>query len=127
MRKRLLVTGSRDWDNVEVLVDGLARAWRFLTRSGEFPPPVLAHAGQPWGADFMAAYVWDVLWSLPTELHDGADWEQLMGLGADLCVVFSLSGRGDAQERAEMARVAGIPVREFSPEGLVSNQQVGSV
>jgi hypothetical protein len=51
--KRLLITGSRDWTDRQVIRDALAEAWAEL-RPGEI---VLVH-GAARGADSIAADVW---------------------------------------------------------------------
>ena len=63
---RILVTGSRDWTDRDVIYRALVSAW---DRTGRHPAAVLVqgecHLG---GADAIAADVW-ASWGLPVEGH----------------------------------------------------------
>lgn len=143
---RCLVTGSRDWADVEVIRRELriayASAW-----TGGFEEFVLVHGGCPTGADAIADAI--VSNRKPTgpfrpgiriEVHP-ADWslgrpagpkrnQAMVDLGANLCLAFvNLCSRPNCQRTtrhgshgasgcAEMAVVAGIPTRTFHPEGI---------
>lgn len=112
--KRLLVTGSRDWTNKTLVEMALEDARHFL---GE--DTVLVHGGAV-GADTICANVWSK-WGLPVEKHP-ANWgkhgraagpirnQEMVDLGADLCVGFVLpypKGRGtrDCLKRASEAGI----------------------
>ncbi|MCO1581204.1 DUF2493 domain-containing protein [Crossiella sp. SN42] len=51
MTPRILITGSRNWTNVPIITEHLARARR------QFPGAVLVH-GDCRGADRIAAHLW---------------------------------------------------------------------
>ncbi|NKY60443.1 SLOG family protein [Nocardia flavorosea] len=134
--KRLLVTGSRDLTDHDLVRDALRKAWKQLQ-----PGPIVLVHGAARGADTIARDIW-VSGKLLDEPHP-ADWahcrpecahpprkhangrpwcpaagsyrnQEMVDLGADLCVGFPLgdgwSGTRDCMRRA---RAAGIPVREF--------------
>jgi hypothetical protein len=121
---RLLVTGSRDWNHLGVMIGALVQAWRDL---GKPSHPVLVH-GAARGADSMAAQLWR-LWGWPTDPHP-ADWDrhgrkagpirnqEMVDAGADLCVAFPLRGSVGTWDCVRRARAAGIPVT--IPESLTS-------
>lgn len=120
MSRRILVTGSRKWTDRERIRMALLWAWCEL---GCEPDCVLVHGDCPTGADALAAEIWSLA-HLPVEAHP-ADWENLkraagpirnqemVNLGADLCLAFPLPesrGTFDCMKRAERA---GIPVRQL--------------
>ncbi len=119
---RILVTGSRDWTDVNVVSRALDRAWRDL---GSRLDAVLVqgecHLG---GADAIAADLWR-LWGRPVEGHPaefGPDGHVLgpkrnahmVSLGADICLAFPLASSRGTRNCMRLAREAGIPVREVT-------------
>jgi hypothetical protein len=134
---RILITGSRAWDNPGLLAYELALA------AGKSGVPrdevVIVHGACPTGADAQAAG-FAVMHGYRTEPHP-ADWQQgksagprrnaeLVALGADVCLAFlmpcakpgcrqGLDGHAShgASHCADIAEKAGIPVRRFGPRG----------
>jgi hypothetical protein len=114
---RVLVTGSRKWDNRDVIEGTLG--W-VLDEHGD-RPIVLVHGGAD-GADTIAAQVWEAL-GQPTEPHP-ANWRrygkkragiirnaQMVAAGADLCLAFIRNHSPGATDCADRAQAAGIPLR----------------
>lgn len=116
--KRLLVTGSRDWTDVDVIELALAEAWKALDYD-----VVLIHGACPHGADAIAAELW-LCQGFDVEAHP-ADWGQygrragfkrnadMVGLGADLCLAFIKNESRGATMTADLSDRAGIPVRRY--------------
>lgn len=116
---RLLITGSRDWSDRATMFAALRDAWRELRGQG-FDEIVLVH-GAARGADLLAAEIWGQV-GLPTEAHP-ADWsglgrkagpvrnQQMVDLGADLCLAFPLGKSRGTRGCMAAARRAGITVR----------------
>lgn len=115
MTGRLLITGSRDWDDMLAIV----RALRGV--ADQLPADtVLVTGACPTGADAMCEQVWRGM-SRPVERHP-AQWQALgkragyvrnahmVDLGADHCVAFIRNGSRGASMTAELAERAGIPV-----------------
>lgn len=112
---RLLVTGSRDSADWELMVQTLWDA------SARFPSGAVLVHGACRGADRMAAHVWAELLGWPTEPHP-ADWDthgrragmlrnnHMVRLGADLCLAFLLPQSRGTRQCAEAAERAGIEV-----------------
>ena len=106
--KRILVTGSRDWQDPVTIIDALID--EFESKA------VLVHGGAS-GADFMAAKVWTKA-GMPAEPHP-ADWSkgrgagyernaEMVALGADVCLAFIRDESKGATHTAELAQKAGI-------------------
>jgi len=124
MTARILVTGSRDWTDRNVIRTALVDAWINLGRpmnavlvQGE------CHLG---GADQIAAEIWRG-WGLPVEGHPaemGPDGHVLgpkrnahmVSLGADLCLAFPLPSSRGTRNCMCLAREAGIPVHVYKQE-----------
>ena len=115
---RILVTGSREWTDWEVLHEVL-EAW---TRGAD--SVTIVHGGAP-GADRLAGdYARAAGWA--EEVHP-ADWAQygkpagmirnkaMVDVGADVCIAFFKASAGNRGTRgcAKMAEEAGIPVRRI--------------
>ena len=121
---RILITGSREWDNAELLSFELGLA---IGGSGRpLDQVVLVHGACPTGADAMADRIARD-YGYRTERHP-ADWDrhdkaagpirnqEMVDLGADICLAFFKDGagnRGTTNCAAEAAR-AGIPVKRFT-------------
>lgn len=113
---RVLVTGSREWDDWQTITGALIEA-----AAGK-PRPVTVVHGCARGADSLAA---QAARKLGWEVEDHpADWSigksagfrrnaEMVALGADVCLAFVRDGSRGATHCAETARKAGIPVRYF--------------
>lgn len=118
MTRRLLITGSRDWDQYGTILDALREAVEEL--GGD---PVLISGACPTGADAMCERAFREV-GLRIERHPAA-WEkhgkragfirnqEMVDSGVDLCLAFIKDGSKGATHTANAARKAGIPVREF--------------
>jgi hypothetical protein len=134
---RILITGSRHFDNRALLTFELAFA---IGESGAHRDEITVVHGGAQGADTMAAQVAEG-YHCRTEEHR-ADWDrfgksagprrnaELVALGADVCLAFlmpcakpgcrqGLDGHAShgASHCADIAEKAGIPVRRFGPRG----------
>jgi hypothetical protein len=116
---RILVTGSRTWDDrrrVRRALTGVA-----LER-GDFHGIVVVHGACPTGADALADE-WATNhddWGVTAERHP-ADWDrhgkragfirnaEMVATGADLCLAFIKDGSRGATMTADLAEKAGIP------------------
>jgi YspA, cpYpsA-related SLOG family len=117
--RRILVTGSRTWDDAGVIAGVLAEHYR--------PGAVLVSGACPRGADALAEEYWQLLGGL-VERHP-ADWgrfgkragfrrnAEMVNTGADMCVAFIRDESRGASHCAGLARAAGIPVRLFTHDG----------
>jgi hypothetical protein len=110
--RRVLVTGSRDWDDPEAV-------GRWLAVQEGVRPLTLVHGDCPWGADAIADNyarergVWKI------ERHP-ADWARygkragfvrnahMVDKGADICLAFIRNGSRGASMTATLAERAGI-------------------
>ncbi len=118
---RILVTGSRDWRDAQTLDHALRFYW-------ETTPPgtVLVSGACPTGADRLAEEAWES-WGGPVERHP-ADWDrhgkaagprrnqEMVDLGADICLAFPLPGSRGTRHCMAAAERAGIPVQVFAPD-----------
>lgn len=125
---RILVTGSRDWDDVRALRNALNGILTDLPHLNT--PVVVVHGDCPNGADRMAS-VWvrdlrgNPLFVVTEEKHP-ANWglegkragfirnARMVNLGADLCLAFIKDGSRGASHTAQLAEEAGIPVRRWT-------------
>lgn len=120
-RARVLVTGSRDWDDIEAIHEALFEVSREYSVDGI----VLVHGACPTGADAIADKLWRALpqdTAPMLELH-AADWQKygrragpirnrkMVDLGADICLAFIKNSSGGAENALRLARNAGIPCR----------------
>ncbi|MDM4721865.1 DUF2493 domain-containing protein [Micromonospora sp. WMMA1363] len=116
---RVLVTGSRDWTDTEVIADALTRVRDDLKTAGrDTTDAVLVSGACPTGADAIAERMADSLgWRV--ERHP-ADWTRgrragyvrnaaMIGRGADLCVAFIRARSRGATMTVQLAQAAGIP------------------
>lgn len=118
---RVLVTGSREWDDVDELRYALIHATALRLDSS-----IIVHGACPRGADALAAE-WARDYSVKAEAHP-ADWNghgkqagfirnaEMVSLGADLCLAFYKQGAGNkgTDHCATQAAKAGIPVRRVT-------------
>jgi hypothetical protein len=115
---RILVTGSRDWDDEEELRLALIKA-----AVPHLPSVMVVHGACPTGADAMAAE-WAANYGLRAEAHP-ADWDQfgkaagfrrnaeMVQAGAAICLAFIRNGSKGATHTADLAGNAGILVRRY--------------
>jgi hypothetical protein len=113
---RLLVTGSRDWDEPKVIEQALLKAWRRFISDGR---TVLVSGHCPTGADWIAEQVaghfnWEI------ELHP-ADWHrygkaagfrrnaEMIDLGADLVLAFIRNDSHGATNTLDLAIASKMP------------------
>lgn len=124
---RVLVTGSRDWDDLAAVRNALGQ----VRTEDTDQPIVVVHGDCPTGADAMAAYL--VARAVPSfemtaEPHP-ANWRpggqldrsagfrrnaEMVDLGADICLAFIRNGSRGASHTAALAEKAGIPVRRWT-------------
>lgn len=118
---RILVTGSRGWDNAGTILDAFM-VIPLLT----YTRPVVIHGGAA-GADRLAGHIARRLgWGL--EVHP-AEWRpygiynpqaglvrnrKMVELGADLCLAFIRNGSRGATHCASLAEGAGITTRRYT-------------
>ncbi|MGW3428003.1 DUF2493 domain-containing protein [Streptomyces melanosporofaciens] len=118
---RVLVTGSRDWDDYDLVRDNLA------TAVYQQVPAIIVHGACPKGADAIAS--WWVrqhrVIGLTEERHP-ANWringkgagfirnQHMVNLGADLCLAFIKNGSRGASHTANLAEAAGITTRRWT-------------
>lgn len=109
---RVLVTGSRDWTDLELV-------FAVLRERGS-NQHTLVHGGAK-GVDTIVDQAWRRLYPRsPVEVHL-ADWDrfgrsagfvrnaEMVAAGADLCLAFILNGSSGATHCATLARQASIP------------------
>lgn len=119
MSPRLLVTGSRDFNDRDLMTEALKAAWIKLGRNDS---TVLVH-GAARGADTLAASVWQSK-GLPVEPHP-ADWNtlsrraghvrnaEMVAAGADLCLAFPVGESRGTRGCMGLVRAAGIELEVF--------------
>lgn len=124
---RVLVTGSRTWDDMDTIVGAL----RQVRRDIEGRPIVVVHGDCPTGADAIASYL--VQRAAPTfgltEEKHPANWRpggkldraagfrrnaEMVNLGADVCLAFIKDGSRGASHTAALAEAAGIPTKRYT-------------
>ncbi|MET8694756.1 DUF2493 domain-containing protein [Streptomyces bauhiniae] len=118
---RILVTGSRTWDDDTVIGEALSEAIRPVWHDRNV---VIVHGACPSGADQMA-HEWAEVFGVDVERHP-ADWNRyckaagprrnahMVHLGADLCLAFIRDGSRGATHCADLAEKAGITVRRYT-------------
>lgn len=111
--KRILVTGSRDWDDVSTIFNALNH---LMKRWGT--NITVVHGGAK-GADTIAGQ-WTGVQFVGEEVHP-ADWNQygkragfirnseMVNLGADICLAFIKNNSKGATMCADLAEKADIP------------------
>lgn len=140
-RRRLLVTGSQDWDDARVIWAALKKVWLYD------PETLLVSGACPRGADLLCETYWDEYLGGGTERHP-VDWyasgsfdraagfrrsEEMVRLGAWGCLAFGLPcERKDCAGRkpddgwpfhvthgtghcARYAEAGGIRVKRYTP------------
>lgn len=117
---RILITGSRDWDDTATITEALQDVWE----SYDCPPaPTLVSGACPTGADHIAETHWQSL-GHPIERHP-ADWhahgraagprrnQAMVDAGADVCLAFIRDDSRGATQCANAAERAGIPTIRY--------------
>lgn len=140
--KRILITGSRDWDDYFKVASEIVRAmqdltpiqpgqWdyndgRYVIVHGACPPRkrIVNDTAELIGADYFADQ-WALGSMYPTERHP-ADWSRYLNaagpirnrkmveLGADICLAFIKNNSRGASGCAQLAEEAGILTRRFA-------------
>jgi len=117
--KRILITGSRTWDDRYAISRELSYTYAELG-GGHI---VLVSGACPTGADRLCEDVWNSQ-RLPVERHP-ADWTthgkragfvrnaEMVAFGADICLAFIRDGSKGATHTANLAEKAGIETRRF--------------
>lgn len=122
MTYRILVTGSRDWDDRDTIIGAL---WGY---TDSFPEQtlddfVLVSGACPTGADRIAEEACERA-GVRVERHP-ADWNrygksagfrrnaEMVSLGADICLAFIKNGSKGASMTARLADEAGIDVVRY--------------
>lgn len=120
--KRILITGSRDWVDRNVIHRAVSEWVRDNVPQNDVT--ILVHGDASRGADRMARDFARAMWWLQEEAHP-ADWESqgraagfirnqtMVDLGADVCLAFIRNGSKGATHTAGQAAKAGIPVVRY--------------
>jgi len=115
MNKRVLITGSRIWNDPQMMGEAL---------SGVYEPGAVLIEGGAAGADTMAATIWKHLGGV-IETHS-ADWvglgrgagfirnQEMVDSGADICLAFIRAESSGATHCAHAAELAGIPTVRYT-------------
>lgn len=119
---RVIVTGSRKWEQPSVVYDALNEVYQ------QHGPFTLVHGACATGADFYAHRWYEVAGRAlgVGEIKYRAEWARhgraagprrnavMVHAGADLVLAFPLPGGSGTQGTMELARAAGIEIKEFS-------------
>jgi hypothetical protein len=119
---RVLVTGSRDWQDYQRVGSELYHMW---AQSGKHVSEMtLVHGACPTGADYWASQ-YATLWGWNVEPHP-ADWDaygkaagprrncEMTDSGVDLCLAFILPSSRGTRQCADYAESKGVPVTRFT-------------
>lgn len=113
---RILVTGSRDWDDWETIVDGISFVQAIYSNENENITLVVGRC--PTGADYIAERL-AVLLGWEIEPHP-ADWDkygkaagpirnkEMVDSGADMCIAFPKGASRGTRGCIKLAMEAGI-------------------
>lgn len=120
---RILITGSRDWDDFHAVENSILGALYDAEVSPYDDDIVVVHGDCPTGADAAADQV-GRLWGFEVEAWP-ADWDshgkaagpirnqQMVNAGADLCLAFPLGESRGTRDCVRRADAAGIPVLNY--------------
>lgn len=115
---RILITGSRDWDDVPAIYRALEEA----TRGISYHKVTIVH-GQSGNADWIAND-WAAEREIDVERHR-ARWDlygraagpirnnEMVDSGADICLAFIKNNSRGTTQCAAYAEACGIPVKRF--------------
>jgi hypothetical protein len=118
---RVLITGSRDWEDQKTVYKALAEVVRALPADRDI---TVVHGACPTGADHMA-HEWARGYGATIEAHP-ANWVKhgakagpirnalMVTHGADICLAFIRNQSRGASHTARLADSAGIPVRRWT-------------
>lgn len=121
MTYRILITGSRTWDNTAAIAKAMGDT--ILQAGASQEETVIVHGACPKGADAIAAEI-ATGWGANIEAHP-ADWNahgkaagfirnsEMVNLGADICLAFIKDNSRGASHTLDQANRAGIPVQVF--------------
>lgn len=116
---RILVTGSRDWDDKYAIFNALSD----VIDETPMEQVTLVSGACPTGADAIAE--WEFEYAGGNIERHPADWDtygksagfrrnkEMVDLGADICLAFIKNGSKGASMTARLAEEAGIPVKRF--------------
>lgn len=123
---RLLITGSRDWSDGEFVRDRIIDEISWFVEVGD--QVVVVHGACPTGADEMASrtvrWLQESDWPIIEERHP-ADWDnhgkragfirndEMVRIGADLCLAFQKYGSRGTQMTIDLAQKAEIPTKVY--------------
>lgn len=112
---RVIVTGSRDWDDARTIRIALARF--------HGPDTVLVHGACPTGADAIAdAFGREMGWTVEPHPADWDRWKKSAGprrnremaeLGGDVCLAFHRNNSRGTQNMINNCEKNSIPVTEY--------------
>lgn len=117
--RRVLVTGSRNWNNTDTdtIWGALDRELEELTDEEEL---VVIHGGCPTGADELAnqwaedrgvaVNVFPADWATHGKAAGPIRNQRMVDAGADVCLAFPLGESRGTRDCASRAKAAGIPV-----------------
>lgn len=123
---RILVTGSRDWDDKQAIAFALLEQDPCAEHGDcgpDCPKITVVHGACPTGADALADE-FARQWGVQVERHP-AEWDkhgksagfvrnaEMVELGADVCLAFIKNNSKGASHTARLAEEAGIPVRRY--------------
>lgn len=125
MTIRILVTGSREWDDWVLLGQELSRAVKELCPDDESHRVKIVH-GNARGADWLAEQ-WAKAHDIKTEVHlypgelglrgGPVRNQEIVNAGADLCLAFPTAKSRGTWDCIKRANRAGIPVRIVPARG----------
>lgn len=128
---RVLITGSRTWDDQETIVKALEDVQNEHPEALKF---VLVSGNCPQGADFLCERTAESLgWEI--ELHP-ADWakfgkpagfirnKEMVELGADICLAFIKNNSKGASGTANLAKQRNIPLVEYRRNDLIQSGEL---
>ena len=119
---RIIVTGSRDWENKSCVWDAIDEVWGKLSIDCTF---IVVHGDCPTGADRFADELCSLWTEWAVERHP-ADWDsygraagpirnqRMVDLGADMVLAFIKNRSRGATGCARMALEAGLPLRVWT-------------
>lgn len=118
---RILITGSRDWDDVPTVVAALRGV--ILEANASKDDTIIVQGDCPRGADRIAKDL-GMEWGAEVESHP-AQWNThgkpagfirnklMVDLGADVCLAFVKNNSKGATHTVNLAQAAGIPTKIY--------------